>query len=73
MTLAAKPNLSHKVKYTAYPFGTKVKFGPDLVGEIVETKFVGPAAQAAYLVEWWDSEGSVRQIDLYEERIRIVR
>ena len=73
MTLAVAPNPNGKVKYTAYPFGTKVKFGPELQGEIVSVHFAGTLAQVTYLVEWWEVENGVQQVELYEEQLRVVR
>lgn len=73
MTLSAVSSPNGKTTFTAYPFGTKVKFGPDLQGEIVGIHFVGPAAQAVYLVEWWEVENGVQQIELYEEQIKVMR
>lgn len=61
-----------KNTYIAYSFGTRVQFGGQLQGEVIEVKFVGPDASTAYVVEWWDSDGGQNTVELYEEQIKVV-
>jgi hypothetical protein len=74
MTLKTVQNQNNtKSTYQAYPFGTQVKFGNDLQGEIIDVSFRGPAAQPVYLVEWWEIETGLNKAELYEEQLRVVR
>jgi hypothetical protein len=74
MTLKPVQNQANtKSTYQAYPFGTQVKFGNDLQGEIIAVSFRGPAAQPVYLVEWWEIESGLNKTELYEEQLRVVR
>lgn len=58
--------------YRGLKFGTQVEFGNHLRGEVVATCFRGPSAEPIYVVQWWEMESGLNEIELYEQQLRVV-